>query len=68
MGKADTIYYAMPSKVMTYVSLDYEEPIQNNRNNRFIERNAGQIQRKELEHLTAEEYLSRFRKKGKGMP
>ncbi len=43
----DKVHYAMPHKVMLYDGMDYET------------QKAGQS----LEHLTAGEYLSRFRKK-----
>ena len=58
----DKIHYAMPHKVMLYDGMDYETQIRNNWE-RFTE---GQRQAKKtgqtLEHLTAGEYLSRFRR------
>ena len=58
----DKIHYAMPHKVMLYDGMDYETQIRNNWE-RFTE---GRRQAKKtgqpLEHLTAGEYLSRFRR------
>lgn len=58
----DKIHYAMPHKVMLYDGMDYETQIRNNWE-RFTE---GRRQDKKtgqpLEHLTAGEYLSRFRR------
>ena len=58
----DKIHYAMPHKVMLYDGMDYETQIRNNWEC-FTE---GQRQAKKtgqtLEHLTAGEYLSRFRR------
>ena len=64
----DKIHYAMPPKVMIYDSLDYEEQMRENWNKVMTKRKADKIQGNEMEHLTAEEYLSRFRKKDKLIP
>ena len=64
----DKIHYAMPPKVMIYDSLDYEEQMRENWNKVMTKRKADKIQENEMEHLTAEEYLSRFRKKDKLIP
>jgi len=64
----DKIHYAMPPKVMIYDSLDYEEQMRENWNKVMTKRKADKMQENEMEHLTAEEYLSRFRKKDKLIP
>lgn len=64
----DKIHYAMPPKVMIYDSLDYESQIKDNWNNLLQNQKDLKKQGKALEHLTAEEYLSRFRKKDKLIP
>ena len=64
----DKIHYAMPPKVMIYDSLDYEEQMRENWNKVMTKRKADKTQGNEMEHLTAEEYLSRFRKKDKLIP
>ena len=64
----DKIHYAMPPKVMIYDSLDYEEQMRENWNKVMTKRKADKMQGNEMEHLTAEEYLSRFRKKDKLIP
>ena len=53
---------------MIYDSLDYEEQIRENWNEVMTKRKTDKMQGNELEHLTAEEYLSRFRKKDKLIP
>ena len=64
----DKIHYAMPPKVMIYDSLDYDAQIRNNWNETLQKRKDSKKQGKTLEHLSAEEYLSRFRKKDKLIP
>ena len=64
----DKVHYAMPHKVMLYDGMDYETQIRNNwkifNDRRKQNKKAGLP----LEHLTAGEYLSRFRKKDRLIP
>ena len=59
----DKVHYAMPHKVMLYDGMDYETQIRNNWKNFNDRRKQNKKAGQPLEHLTAGEYLSRFRKK-----
>lgn len=58
----DKVHYAMPHKVMLYDGMDYETQIRNNWKNLTDRRKQDKKTGQPLEHLTAGEYLSRFRK------
>lgn len=58
----DKIHYAMPQRVMLYDGMDYEEQIRENWKRIGEDRKREKKSGEPLEHLTAEEYLSRFRK------
>lgn len=58
----DQIHYAMPQKVMIYDGMDYEEQIRNHWKQLMEQRKLAQKSGQPLEHLTAAEYLSHFRK------
>ena len=64
----DKIHYAMPHKVMLYDGMDYETQIRNNWKNFNDRRKQNKKAGLPLEHLTAGEYLSRFRKKDRLIP
>ena len=64
----DKIHYAMPHKVMLYDGMDYETQIRNNWKNFNDRRKQNKKAGQPLEHLTAGEYLSRFRKKDRLIP
>ncbi len=64
----DKIHYAMPHKVMLYDGMDYETQIRNNWKNFNDRRKQNKKVGQPLEHLTAGEYLSRFRKKDRLIP
>ena len=64
----DKIHYAMPHKVMLYDGMDYETQIRNNWKNFNDRRKQNKKTGQPLEHLTAGEYLSRFRKKDRLIP
>ena len=57
----DKVHYAMPHKVMLYDGMDYETQIRNNWKNFNDRRKQNKKTGQPLEHLTAGEYLSRFR-------
>ena len=61
-------HYAMPHKVMLYDGMDYETQIRNNWKNFNDRRKQNKKTGQPLEHLTAGEYLSRFRKKDRLIP
>ena len=62
------VHYAMPHKVMLYDGMDYETQIRNNWKNFNDRRKQNKKAGQPLEHLTAGEYLSRFRKKDRLIP
>ena len=64
----DKVHYAMPHKVMLYDGMDYETQIRNNWKNFNDRRKQNKKAGQSLEHLTAGEYLSRFRKKDRLIP
>ena len=64
----DKIHYAMPQKVMLYDGMDYEEQIRNLWKQRMECQKQARRIGKPLEHLTAAEYLSRFRKNDRLIP
>ena len=64
----DMVHYAMPHKVMLYDGMDYETQIRNNWKNFNDRRKQNKKTGQPLEHLTAGEYLSRFRKKDRLIP
>ena len=64
----DMVHYAMPHKVMLYDGMDYETQIRNNWKNFNDRRKQNKKTGQSLEHLTAGEYLSRFRKKDRLIP
>ena len=64
----DKVHYAMPHKVMLYDGMDYETQIRNNWKNFNDRRKQNKKARLPLEHLTAGEYLSRFRKNDRLIP
>ena len=64
----DKVHYAMPHKVMLYDGMDYETQIRNNWKNFNDRRKQNKKTGQPLEHLTAGEYLSRFRKKDRLIP
>ena len=64
----DKIHYAMPHKVMLYDGMDYETQIRNNWKNFNDRRKQNKKAGQPLEHLTAGEYLSQFRKKDRLIP
>ena len=64
----DKVHYAMPHKVMLYDGMDYETQIRNNWKNFNDRRKQNKKAGQPLEHLTAGEYLSRFRKKDRLIP
>ena len=64
----DKVHYAMPQKVMLYDGMDYETQIRNNWKNFNDRRKQNKKAGLPLEHLTAGEYLSRFRKKDRLIP
>ncbi|MCB7328110.1 Rpn family recombination-promoting nuclease/putative transposase [Mediterraneibacter faecis] len=64
----DKVHYAMPHKVMLYDGMDYETQIRNNWKNFNDRRKQNKKAGHPLEHLTAGEYLSRFRKKDRLIP
>ena len=64
----DKVHYAMPHKVMLYDGMDYETQIRNNWKNFNDRRKQNKKEGQPLEHLTAGEYLSRFRKKDRLIP
>ena len=64
----DKVHYAMPHKVMLYDGMDYETQIRNNWKNFNDRRKQNKKTGQPLEHLTAGEYLSRFRKNDRLIP
>ena len=64
----DQIHYAMPQKVMIYDGMDYEEQIRNRWKQLIEQRKQSQKSGQALEHLTAAEYLSHFRKSDRLTP
>ena len=64
----DMVHYAMPHKVMLYDGMDYETQIRNNWKNFNDRRKQNKKTGQPLEHLTAGEYLSRFRKNDRLIP
>ena len=64
----DKVHYAMPHKVMLYDGMDYETQIRNNWKNFNDRRKQNKKAGLPLEHLTAGEYLSRFRKNDRLIP
>ena len=62
------VHYAMPHKVMLYDGMDYETQIRNNWKNFNDRRKQNKKAGQPLEHLTAGEHLSRFRKKDRLIP
>ena len=64
----EKIHYAMPQKVMLYDGMDYEEQIRNLWKQRMECQKQARRIGKPLEHLTAAEYLSRFRKNDRLIP
>ena len=64
----DKVHYAMPHKVMLYDGMDYETQIRNNWKNFNDRRKQNKKAGQSLEHLTAGEYLSRFRKNDRLIP
>ena len=64
----DKVHYAMPQKVMIYDGMDYEEQIRNQLKHRMEHQKQARRIGAPIEHLTAAEYLSRFRKKDRLIP
>lgn len=64
----DKVHYAMPQKVMIYDGMDYEEQIRNQWKHRMEHQKQARRIGAPIEHLTAAEYLSRFRKKDRLIP